>query len=63
MSHTENHGPQYRDCRITGPHCSLCGSVDLEDIEYGADEGYSACCNEPVTSGPCGDQHPTTERN
>lgn len=31
----------------TGWHCESCGSEDYEDIMFG-DQGYSACCNEPV---------------
>lgn len=29
--------------------CSQCGSTDYEDLYLG-DQGYSACCNEPVVS-------------
>lgn len=32
---------------IEGSHCESCGSTDLEDLETG-DQGYTACCNEPV---------------
>ncbi|WP_030276530.1 hypothetical protein [Streptomyces sp. NRRL B-24484] len=34
-------------------HCTGCGSTDPEDIGLDTDlDGYSACCNEPVCSGP-----------
>jgi hypothetical protein len=29
------------------PACSHCGSTDAENL-YTGDQGYSACCNEPV---------------
>lgn len=29
------------------PHCELCGTFDIESLETG-DQGYTACCNEPV---------------
>jgi hypothetical protein len=38
--------------RITEPHCEMCGSTDYENTMYG-DQGYSACCNEPVVSVSC----------
>lgn len=28
-------------------YCTGCGSTDREDLTTG-DQGYSACCNEPV---------------
>lgn len=46
-------------CNITADHCQLCGSTDHEDMVTG-DQGYTACCNEPVTNaGYCrnGDDH------
>jgi hypothetical protein len=42
-------------CNVTGPHCEQCGNDDYEDL-YGpdADQGYTACCNEPVSyQGEC----------
>ncbi len=34
-------------------HCTACGSTSPEDTDLDAGrEGYSACCNEPVCSGP-----------
>ena len=36
-------------CRIRGEHCESCGSTDYEDLHCG-DQGYTACCNELVTS-------------
>ncbi|MFB7674075.1 hypothetical protein ACFC26_21950 [Kitasatospora purpeofusca] len=34
-------------------HCTGCGSTDPEDTGYAPDfDGYSACCNEPVCTGP-----------
>lgn len=35
-------------CAIDGPHCSLCGSTDPEDVEWDR-EGYSGCCNKRIT--------------
>lgn len=29
-------------------HCSNCGTDDYEDVVACADEGYTACCNEPA---------------
>ena len=34
-------------CTINRPHCSTCGSTDPADL-YEGDQGYTACCNEPV---------------
>lgn len=31
-------------------HCEGCGSTDAEDL-YTGDQGYTACCNEPVVIG------------
>jgi len=31
-------------------HCEACASTDREDLETG-DQGYTACCNEPVVWG------------
>ena len=28
--------------------CSLCESTDYERIMVGSEDGYSACCNEPM---------------
>lgn len=36
-----------KPCTINTPHCQLCGSTDYEDLNAG-DQGYTACCNEPV---------------
>lgn len=38
----------------TDLHCSNCGTTDTEDLTTG-DQGYTACCNEPVCSDDCGD--------
>lgn len=44
------------NCQISGPHCEQCGSTYPEDIDTG--DGYSACCNEIVTSQhTCRDHH------
>lgn len=34
---------------LTVDHCSLCGSTSWENLNTG-DQGYTACCNEPVIS-------------
>jgi len=34
-------------CTINRPHCSTCGSTDPANL-YEGDQGYTACCNEPV---------------
>ena len=31
-------------------HCESCGSTDVEDLTTG-DQGYTACCNEPICHG------------
>ncbi len=36
-------------CKIASQHCEQCGSTDREDLTTG-DQGYTACCNERVTS-------------
>ena len=33
--------------KLVEAHCERCGSTDSEDL-YTGDQGYSACCNEPV---------------
>lgn len=44
-------------CTTVPSHCTGCGSTDHEDLTTG-DQGYSACCNEPVSTGPgCGYEH------
>jgi len=43
-------------CDIQVAHCQNCGSTDYEDLNTG-DQGYTACCNEPVEYGPCGSEH------
>lgn len=35
---------------VTVRHCQQCGNHDYESTMTG-DQGYSACCNEPVVSG------------
>jgi len=47
-------------CTIRESHCQGCGSTDREDLETG-DQGYSACCNEPVEFRPCGREHDSLE--
>lgn len=42
-------------CNVSGPHCETCGTTDYEDL-FGpdTDDGYTACCNEPVVyQGEC----------
>lgn len=48
-----------KSCTINQAHCQLCGSTDYEDLSTG-DQGYTACCNEPVESGSrsCRGGHP-----
>ena len=44
-------------CTIQGLHCESCGSTDYDDLENG-DQGYSACCNEIVsTTHDCRNHH------
>lgn len=38
------------------PHCQNCGSTDREDLTTG-DQGYTACCNEPVEYEQCEYEH------
>jgi len=45
------------NCTTDVAHCTNCGSANLEDVTTG-DQGYSACCNEPIAAGPCADRHP-----
>ena len=45
------------NCTTDVAHCTQCGSANLEDVTTG-DQGYSACCNEPVSHGICFDSHP-----
>lgn len=40
------------NCNRPDLHCESCGSTDPEDINPFANDGYSACCNELVVSGP-----------
>ena len=35
-------------CHTDQPHCSLCGSTSGENV-CGTPDGYSACCNEPIS--------------
>jgi hypothetical protein len=48
----------YAKCRFGADvaHCELCGSTDREDLTTG-DQGYTACCNEPVRYGRCDQEH------
>lgn len=43
-------------CGIEKPHCQNCGSTSYEDLHTG-DDGYTACCNEPVEYYPCSNEH------
>ena len=45
------------NCTTDVAHCTQCGSANLEDVTTG-DQGYSACCNEPVAIGLCLESHP-----
>ncbi len=39
----------YNEGMTTKRTCEMCGSTDDEDVSVRAcDDGYSACCNEPV---------------
>lgn len=46
----------YAPCMEQLDHCSSCGSTAWEDLETG-DQGYTACCNEPVVHGICNGTH------
>lgn len=43
---------------LPNSHCSQCASTDYEDL-YTGDQGYTACCNEPV----CGRDNCTVDED